>query len=134
MNEKLAALTLTLLTASTSAFAQTATVDCTFPKYANDIKSGSQDFEIKFVVNTDDETGKVKAFSVGNVGSNEVYLLSSHNSMTFIENTESGSVQTTTMLFESGKAVHSRNTVATDLSGKNPRLIPSQSYGSCEVK
>ncbi|GLO63828.1 hypothetical protein MACH09_43360 [Vibrio sp. MACH09] len=54
--------------------------------------------------------------------------MGSEDQITFVEITGVKNVMTTTMAFDNGKSVHSRNTVSFG------DLIPSQYYGSCVDK
>jgi len=77
-------------------------------------------FVLTFIV--DSETDK--AYMKGNLGTEDVLIITGDNSLTFIEVTDVGNVMSTTVDPE-GNSVHSRNSV---ILGE---LTPSQYYGSC---
>ena len=108
---------------SSTTWAETTTFKCEYPSYANEegLHSVESEFVLTFLVDFD--TGK--GYILGNVGSSEISILQSDGGMSFIEVTAVGNVMTTTM-DDSGKSVHSRNSV---MFGE---LLPSQYYGSCE--
>jgi hypothetical protein len=107
-----------------SAFADTKTFNCEFPRTASD-KGGLQrlpkPFSLTFLVDTD----AGKAYVIGNNGSNEVMLVPNRGGFSLIEFTGTGNVMVTAVTF-GGAAVHSRQTI---LDAKT--LVPSQYYGSC---
>lgn len=64
---------------------------------------------------------------LGNLGSVEVLEVKSDGQISFIQQTDTGNIMTTTITSDM-KSVHSRNSV---MLGK---LIPSQYYGECVEK
>ena len=99
-------------------------VNCKFPDfYAPKVgsKHGS-DFSLEFTV----DTIQKKAYVKGNNGISEVSYNAGMGGITFLEVLESGAVQSTSVLFKEGSAVHSRHSI---LGGQV--LSPSQYYGSC---
>jgi hypothetical protein len=84
---------------------------------------GKNEFKLNFII--DSTTGK--AYVLGNNGSEEVTMLSSGKGISFIEITDVGNVMVTTV-DASGISVHSRNSI---ILGE---LVPSQYYGSCDLK
>jgi hypothetical protein len=116
---------LVIFSSALTAFAETSTFVCNYPKYSDDegLHSVKDKFVLTFIVDSD----KGNAYMVGNQGSTEVKMLLSELGFTFIEITGVGNVMTTTIDSTNG-AVHSRNTV---IAGK---LIPTQYYGKCVFK
>jgi len=110
-----------------SAFCETETIICQYPTYSN--REGNHTNKEKFILTfiIDKENGK--AYILGNVGSDEVLMVSKKtgDGFTFIEVTPAGNVMTTTVDSKGG-TVHSRNTV---IDGE---LVPGQYYGTCEFK
>lgn len=99
--------------------------DCKFPAASNsDGKLSGGIFELVFLFDT--ITGK--AVLTGNNGVSDVIPIAGPDAITFLEELGSGAIQTTTITYYDGGAVHSRHTV---IAG---RLSPSQYYGECAAK
>ena len=74
--------------------------------------------------------GTGHAFAVGkNVY--PVRVFTGSRSLTFLEELESGAIQSTT-IHKRGSAVHSRHTIL-DLGAEDP-FVPSQYYGTCKAR
>ena len=112
-----------LAVATSAAWAEPTSFKCAYSNFADE--EGLHPVEGKFVLTflIDDETSK--AYLIGNNGSSEVQVVSiTPGGFSLVEITAVGNVMTTTIA-ESGRSVHSRNSV---LYGE---LIPSQYYGEC---
>jgi hypothetical protein len=107
---------------ASQAFAEVVTYSCSFDTLASPEGVKTTEFAMKFTYDSLTE----KAFITGNEGVSEVSLHKGGSAVTFLEPLDTGVVQVTTVVQDSGKAVHSRHSV---LSGT--RLVPSQYYGSC---
>jgi hypothetical protein len=119
-------LVLALLLIPTIAAAAPTSFKCTFPEYFNPEEgrgTPKDGWPMEFLL--DGDTGK--AYFIGVLGSVEVSLVAKTGQVTFIEQTDTGNIFTTTVTGK-GDAVHSRNTV---ILGD---LVPSQYYGSCTVQ
>lgn len=104
--------------------AEVVDVSCIFPDFYT-LKVGPKhggDFGLEFMV----DTIQGKAYVKGNNGVSEVSYNSGPGGITFLEMLNSGAVQSTSVLFKDGSAVHSRHSI---LGGQV--LSPSQYYGSC---
>jgi len=110
-----------------SAYCETLTLICKYSNYSD--QDGNHPTTKKFIITfiVDKENGK--AYILGNMGSDEVLMISKKtgDGFTFIEVTPEGNVMTTTVELKGG-TVHSRNTL---IDGE---LVPTQYYGSCEFK
>ena len=102
--------------------AEITTYICDYKTYSDEDGNHAVDkpFVLTFII--DSETGK--AYMKGNLGTEDVQIVSGDDSLTFIEITDAGNVMTTTIDPEAN-SVHSRSPV---LFGE---LIPSQYYGAC---
>jgi len=85
------------------------------------IKSEATDFELRFLIDTDQQ----KAYIIGNQGTGEVIMINGLNSVSMLEKTEVGNLMTTTIELKSFEAVHSRHSVSTE------GMLPQQFYGQC---
>jgi hypothetical protein len=109
-----------------AAQADTLTVDCSFTSSATPkgFQKEVRPFEFKFLL----DTTTMKAYAMGNNGSNEVTLLpGGTNGYTLVEVTATNNVMVTAIAV-SGVAVHSRNTLM------NKTVVPTQYYGTCARK
>lgn len=101
---------------------------CSFDNYVSPKTRGitrGSTLRYEFVI---DGTGH--AFAVGkNVY--PVRVFTGSRSLTFLEELESGAIQSTT-IHERGRAVHSRHTIF-DLGDEDP-FVPSQYYGTCKAR
>ena len=101
---------------------------CSFDDYVSPKTSGitrGDSLRYEFAI---DGTGH--AFAVGkNVY--PVRVFTGSRSLTFLEELESGAIQSTT-IHQSGRAVHSRHTIM-DFGGGDP-FVPSQYYGTCKAR
>lgn len=124
MKTKILAILLTLL--PSVILADTMIIECKYTEFAqpDGLHKTKEDFVLQFLI--DKNTGK--SYILGNNGSAEVIRMGSEDQITFVEITGVKNVMTTTMAFDNGKSVHSRNTVSFG------DLIPSQYYGSCVDK
>ena len=84
------------------------------------IVSNNINFELMFEINNN------KVNFIGNNGSEPVKSNWGDYAVTFVEELSTGINQTTTVIFESGSAVHSRHTL---MGGTT--FLPSQYYGKC---
>ena len=102
--------------------AEIITFVCDYPTWSDEEGShpAKNPFVLTFIL--DDETGK--AYMKGNLGTEDVQVISADSSITFVEITDTGNVMTTT-IDSAGKSVHSRNSV---LFGE---IVPTQYYGTC---
>ena len=117
-------LTALLILFSAPLFAEPMTFYCEYDRFASpDGVEDVDNFNLTFVVDADAE----KYYMIGNNGSSEVSPVFGDGHLTFVEVTAVGNVMTTTIT-NSGKSVHSRNSV---MFGD---LIPSQYYGTCETR
>ena len=99
---------------------------CTFNQFASPqkgLKSLENPMTFEFIVHSN--TGE--AFIIGNLGLSPVKVLTGTKGITFIEQLDSGAVQSTTVSKSTWKAVHSRHTFIFD-------LFPSQYYGACTAR
>ena len=123
---KLSSITALCLVISPLAFsANTHSVFCTYHTYSDPEghHSTNNKFELTFIIDNQKHT----AYLVANNGSAEVSLLPAEESFSFLEVTPNNNIMTTTVDSD-GNSVHSRNTV---IGGE---LVPSQYYGTCDVK
>ena len=127
-----------LLVLAPKGFAETFSYECNFPLSASPygIKKESKPFKLSFVFDTKTK----KAYMLGNNGSAEVNPIANNDGgITFIEVTQSGNVMVTAIT-QLGEAVHSRNGIFLIIDydrqppKPHPELIPSQSYGQCNVR
>jgi hypothetical protein len=99
---------------------------CTFNEQARLVPyegiqvSNNLNFELMFEINDN------KVNVIGNNGSEPVRSNWGDNAVTFVEELNTGINQTTTVIFQSGSAVHSRHTL---MGGAV--FLPSQYYGAC---
>ena len=110
---------------SVLAYTDTTTYSCNYPTYSD--QAGSHRVKKKFVLNfiVDNTTGK--SYLLGNNGSSEVKLIESDDQVSFLGITATGNL-ITTAIDSKFNSVHSRNII---ILGE---LLPSQFYGTCEVK
>lgn len=109
---------------STSAASQEiAQLRCVFDRYASESEVKKLDSPLVLVFKT---MGPGRFFVEGNWGQSLVTGVTGMFALTFIEELPTGAVQTTTILQETGEAVHSRHTVI------GPSFAASQNYGICE--
>jgi len=97
--------------------------DCKFERFASE--EGFQiaeNFKLSFTYDTMSE----QAFLTGNLGLSEVFSFKGPGVVTFLEPLVTGAVQSTTIMLETGQAVHSRHTVI-DI------IVPTQYYGKCQI-
>ena len=101
-------------------------MECTFNKYSD--KDGvhtEKDLVVTYEIN-----GKDKVYATGNNQKVSVMMIEKKyfDSISFIEITANGNINTVTVNNSTSKAVYSRNVV---ILGK---LFPSQHYGECAIK
>ena len=101
--------------------ADTTTFKCVYKTYSDEKGVHDDDFKLTFILDNDNSA----AYVAGNQGSNPVTVVPSRHGISFIEETFSGNIMTTTITKE-GNSVHSRHYVSTGAG-----LVPSQSYGKC---
>ena len=106
-------------------FAETSTYYCDYPSYSD--QEGNHPVKTEFVLTFLIDLDAGKAYMVGNNGSEEVNVLAGDDYVSFIEVTATGNVMTTAITSD-GTSVHSRNSI---ILGD---LIPSQYYGTCELR
>jgi hypothetical protein len=99
------------------------TYKCYFTNFSNPKGNHKENLNFTFITN-----GSDTAYVKGNFSKQEVVYIDKGNGKTFVEVTNMGNVMVTT-IDKNMKAVHSRNSVG--ILGK---LIPSQFYGTCEIK
>lgn len=113
-----------LMLAPLPALADTVTFICSYTHFASpEGLEKVKDFKLTFVVDQDAK----KSYIVGNNGSSEVQPVTAVEGVTFIETTAVGNVMTTT-IDSKLVSVHSRHSI---LLGE---LLPSQYYGTCEIR
>ena len=110
------------LFAASNVSAEITTFVCDYPTWSDEEGNhpAKNPFVLTFIV--DSETGK--AYMKGNLGTEDVQVISAESSFTFVEITDTGNVMTTT-IDSARKSVHSRNAV---LFGE---IVPTQYYGTC---
>jgi len=117
--------TIFLLLLPIIAFADTTTYICNYTSYSD--QDGNHKvknkFELTFII--DKTSGK--SYMLGNNGSSEVKRRESEKQISFVEVTETGNIMSTA-IDSKLNSVHSRNAV---IFGE---MIPSQYYGTCEIK
>jgi hypothetical protein len=97
------------------------TFECKYVNYSDE--SGNHHFSEPLTTKYVWDKAKKNAYTIGNLGTEEVSVVEGKGITTFIEVTLSGNVMTTT-INNKGKSVHSRHSEG----------IPSQSYGTCIQK
>ena len=123
---KFAAVSLCILIAFTGeALSKTLIFSCQFKQFSSpDGLKKVDDFSLTYIVDMADG----KSVLMGNAGLADVSLVNGEYGLTFLEQLETGAVQSTTIQLSSGSAVHSRHTMTSQNS-----FIPSQYYGSCSL-
>ena len=112
---------LSILFYASPASAEVMQLECSFDfSCVKEGECGSSKFEMRFSLDTVTE----EAFAVGSGGLSPVRFLSGYGAFSFVEELDSGAVQTTTIA-EGGRAVHSRNTVIAGM------IANSQYLGKC---
>lgn len=113
------------LSLSFHAYAEAFSLRCNFTYYVGP-KGVLKKYKDDFVLEYSYDSITSEAFLKGDNGVSKVFAIGGSAAMTFLETLGSGVVQTTTVVIETGKAVHSRHTVLLPSD-----LIPSQHYGTC---
>jgi hypothetical protein len=105
--------------------AEPMTFICNYPNWSDE--NGNHKSKGEFILTFIIDENSHKAYMLGNLGSVEVLEVKSDGQISFIQQTDTGNIMTTTITSDM-KSVHSRNSV---MLGK---LIPSQYYGECVEK
>lgn len=104
----------------------TTVADASIIRYHCQMASGDDRMPLEFIY--DDVTRKAQI--VGNAGMAEVFPWIGEDGISFLELLPTGAVQSTTIDFRTGMAVHSRHTLLARLN-KDAPLLPSQMRGTC---
>lgn len=108
---------------SKESIAEAVQITCVFDRYVSpDGKLENHQIEIDFIFNINPIS--YEGLVVGS-DTFPVQVIPGSESVSFIEETLTGAIQSTTVLMPSGSAVHSRHTV---IFGE---IVPTQYYGSC---
>lgn len=109
---------------ATSAAAQSVRFQCNFDRQATPTTVANiKPFGLEYTLDTFNN----KAMLRGNAGLTNVVVVSGTASYSFIEVLSTGVVQSTTIILNTRKAVHSRHTIL------GSDFIPAQMYGACDV-
>jgi hypothetical protein len=100
------------------------TLNCSFPTAVN--KEGKKSQEFGFQILMDMSEDGMKAYVIGSMATVPLVVIPGNGFFTFIEKTSTGNVMTTTFIFGTGEAVHSRHSVM-----KGNLALATQNYGQC---
>lgn len=107
---------------STVALADSFTFDCLYTDFSNEAGRTKIHWKMSFTM----DTATTESYVTSNLGRNEVLPMTGEDGLTFIDQSDKGSIYTTSMILN-GSSVHSRHSI---IDGE---LIASQYYGTCHV-